>query len=536
MRSGAFFGGLTAIGLLAAACARDGGSAIDTSDLDASIGQPDASGADANKPAQDASATDAAEAGCQKLNDVDIPDLTFTDKNCDGINGDVTKAIFVSPLGDDTNPGTMKQPMKTLQAAITKAGPAKKDVYADKGTYGGEVLLAAGVSVFGGYDSTTQWSRAMTNISVIQSDTTTGVLGSNINSPTEVQLFTIKSQSGGQGSGDSSYGVRLSSSSAMITLRGCTIAPGDGASSNQAGAKGSDGAGASDGTTGGTGYAGNGGGSPCGANGGGGGPAVNGGVSGNKGVDGTTIGGGGSGGPGGPGGVKVGVCHSIGTHGDDGSPGTKGGDGPVGGDGTAAANLGTVGSDALYTPASGGTGTDGHPGGGGGGGGSGGGDVSSCGFANLSCCNSNSGGGGGGGGGGCGAQGGRGGAGGGGSFGVSAVGVVVVIDRCTINAGKGGDGSTGGPGGVGGLAGNGVGGGTGQASAGNGNSGAPGGKGGDGGGGAGGTGGPSICVYSTAAPTYTMNTCTRAGGGKGGLGGGTAPQGPAGMDAEKAGF
>ena len=106
----------------------------------------------------------------------------------------------------------------------------------------------------------------------------------------------------------------------------------------------------------------------------------------------------------------------------------------------------------------------------------------------------------------------------------------------TINTGKGESGSAGGAGGTGGAPGNGVGGGVGNNSAGNGNIGANGGSGGNGGGGAGGNGGPSVCVYSSAAPTYTNNTCTRAGAGKGGLGAGTAPKGPDGVDGEKAGF
>ncbi len=523
------------MGVLAGACARATGESLDNG-LDSSAPPQDASVTD-SRSANDAGAqADVSEAGCQKASDTDIPDLTFADKNCDGINGDVTKAIFVSPLGDDTNPGTMQKPMKTMQAAISTAGPAKKDVYADKGTYGGTVLLASGVSLYGGYDSTTKWSRALTNVSVLQSDTTTGVIGSNINSPTEVQLFTIKSQSAGSNSGESSYGVRLSNSSAQITIRACTIAPGDGGSAPPNGMVAKNGDNAFDGTVGGTGSAGKGGASTCAAGGGGGGPAVVGGVSGVKGVDGTTINGGGGGGPGGPGGVKVGACHSIGSHGDDGSPGTKGGDGAAGIDGPIAASIGTVDTNGLYVTPSGGTGGDGHPGGGGGGGGSGGGDVSSCGFANLSCCNSTSGGGGGGGGGGCGAQGGRGGAGGGGSFGIASVGVVVTVDHCTINTGKGESGSAGGAGGTGGAPGNGVGGGVGNNSAGNGNIGANGGSGGNGGGGAGGNGGPSVCVYSSAAPTYTNNTCTRAGAGKGGLGAGTAPKGPDGVDGEKAGF
>jgi len=36
---------------------------------------------------------------------MDIPDAAFMDNNCDGIDGDTSFAVFVSPLGDDSNDG-----------------------------------------------------------------------------------------------------------------------------------------------------------------------------------------------------------------------------------------------------------------------------------------------------------------------------------------------------------------------------------------------------------------------------------------------
>lgn len=35
---------------------------------------------------------------CQKTPDPDVPDSSFVDNNCDGIDGDVNNAIFVSPV------------------------------------------------------------------------------------------------------------------------------------------------------------------------------------------------------------------------------------------------------------------------------------------------------------------------------------------------------------------------------------------------------------------------------------------------------
>jgi hypothetical protein len=48
----------------------------------------------------------------------DLPDLSFVDSNCDGIDGTVGDAIFVSPVGNDANPGTKTKPKQTIQAAV----------------------------------------------------------------------------------------------------------------------------------------------------------------------------------------------------------------------------------------------------------------------------------------------------------------------------------------------------------------------------------------------------------------------------------
>src|SRR4051812_12248612 len=46
-----------------------------------------------------------------------------------------TGAIYASPLGDDSNPGTRTLPKREIQAAVYAASAAGKDVYAAAGTY-----------------------------------------------------------------------------------------------------------------------------------------------------------------------------------------------------------------------------------------------------------------------------------------------------------------------------------------------------------------------------------------------------------------
>ncbi|MEZ4405231.1 MAG: hypothetical protein R3A52_01890, partial [Polyangiales bacterium] len=347
---------------------------------------------------------------------VDEPDLMFTDTNCDGIDGDPTRAVFVSPRGDDMNDGSMMSPKRTLAAAIALAAMSTppRSVYAALGSYSESVTVVSGVSIYGGYDDTRMWSRGNSNTTVI-SGGATAVLANGISTDTELQLLTIQARDGAM-PGDSSYGVRVVGSTARVLLRGCSISAGNGASGGD-GPDGSDGANGGNGTNASGATPGGGGGSSCGATGGGGGAGVSGTNDGNRGGNGNPFGPGLPGGAGGSAGTQGGgCCSSSGDTGrpapNDARPGLAGGGGNNGRAGTA---LGSVGGDGVYAPAAGTAGTDGGNGGGGGGGGSGGGDRNGCPF---SCSSGTSGGGGGGGGGGCGGLGGAGGRSGGGSFAV----------------------------------------------------------------------------------------------------------------------
>src|SRR4051812_10153417 len=73
---------------------------------------------------------------CQ-MGALDDPDDAFRDANCDGIDGDVTRAIFVDGLGgSDDNPGTKDKPLKSIGAGIKKAAAAspRKQVYISAAT------------------------------------------------------------------------------------------------------------------------------------------------------------------------------------------------------------------------------------------------------------------------------------------------------------------------------------------------------------------------------------------------------------------
>jgi hypothetical protein len=144
------------------------------------------------------------------LGATDVPDAGLVDSNCDGIDGDPADAVFVSPAGDDTDPGTMSRPFRTFGAAVTVAGTQSKDVYASVGTYAEELRVVPGVSVYGGYSPL--WQRSLSSVTRITGATTgagdtEGALAFNVTTPTTLQLLTIPPGTPAA-AGASSYGLR----------------------------------------------------------------------------------------------------------------------------------------------------------------------------------------------------------------------------------------------------------------------------------------------------------------------------------------
>src|SRR5690606_27162794 len=60
-------------------------------------------------------------AACSVTSSTDDPDDDFEDENCDGIDGDLTKAVFVSPSGSDSSAGSMAQPVRSIAKGIELA-------------------------------------------------------------------------------------------------------------------------------------------------------------------------------------------------------------------------------------------------------------------------------------------------------------------------------------------------------------------------------------------------------------------------------
>jgi hypothetical protein len=81
------------------------------------------------------------------------PGAFGVDGDCDGTIDPTDGYVFVAKTGDDANPGTLEAPVLTIGHGIALAAPAGRTVVVAQGDYDEQVVLAAGVSLFGGYRS-----------------------------------------------------------------------------------------------------------------------------------------------------------------------------------------------------------------------------------------------------------------------------------------------------------------------------------------------------------------------------------------------
>ncbi|MGE3765063.1 MAG: hypothetical protein AB7L94_22580 [Kofleriaceae bacterium] len=496
---------------------------------------------------------------CAPPSATDDPDATYTDQNCDGIDGDMTKGIFVSGAGSNSSTCglTYQTPCATISHGIIRGvQTGRPNVFVQTGTYNEVVVLVNGVNVWGGYSATWQrgpYSNTAHRVTIVGAqDNGTGGSGEFmavrahglIVPVTMADLIIQGPNATGVGGasgrdGRSSYGIHVDG--AQVTLERVKIVGGNGAPGG-AGSSGQDavlvdaqgfmfGGGGGDGDEYNT---------ACNSSSrGASGPA---GTNSCSASPSTRAMNGGAGGRGGTMDTDCGVF-SLNLNARSGETGQSASYAPFpfgyrGDAGGTCANAGFGNAGVIANGAaggavsggyltggfwyarnggSGGTGENGS--GGGGGGGSGGCDDGTDAYGA---------GGGGGGAGGCAARGGgTGGGGGGASIGVFATNAsTVMISGCDLTRGIGAAGGAGGAGGRGQSGGGGGGVGN-HPGTGAGGVGGPGAHGGHGGGGAGGAGGRSVGLMWTPGSSVT-NDCVIGGGsaGGGGAGGTSAPNAP----------
>jgi len=460
------------------------------------------------------------------------------DQNCDGIDGDYLRAIFVAPYGTNEASGAPYDPVSTINQALTLAGGGKDHIYVAAGGYNESVTLVDGISIFGGYSPDGKWVRNLgqykTTISWSSgTNSVRTVIAEGIDAArTVLDGVEVLSGTNANPSG-SSYAIWVKDSNSALEIVNVSAVGGNGGGGNGGGPGGPGGDGGV-GTKGDASSENNGGitgtctdcptgfGSSCdeeatyGGPGGPGAPAScgnNGGGAGGKGS--CDSGNASAKGENSPGGAAGGPASTGGGNG-----GSPGGGGAPGGDGGGGNASGGVSGSGFWSGVEGGNGGNGASGVGGGGGSGGGGSDNG-----FGSCASWGGGGGGGGSGGCGGGGAFGGKSGGGSFGLFLFNASPKLVRSGFGHKSGGNGGNGGQGGGGGFGKDGGGGGDGCFDAGNGGKGGKGGDGGRGGHGGGGAGGAAYGLYAVGNSDPSCENLTFSpvsSGGTGGIGG----QGP----------
>lgn len=430
-------------------------------------------------------ADDGCEYACDFLSDLDTPDANRIDANCDGVDGDLDQAVFLSTQGDDTEDGASPSAaVRTLSRAIEAARAlGRSQIWISTGTYSmnRSVTLSDAISLYGGYNAT--FSQRDGGRSQLSFSSNVGLEVRDLTASVNLLSLSI-SVSDRVITSESAQAVRVINVGDHLTIEDCAISAGQGGS-GRSGSSGSNGSAGLRGNNA-SGSSGGSGGS-LGGGSGGNGRSRNSGLAGSSGLSNGSPCGGGGGSASGTGGLG---CNDGNPRG--GGAGGNGCNGSVGRSGTGGGGRGSW-SGTVWSESTGQSGGTGGRGGGGGGGGAGGGEnCTDPVFGTCIYCGSGRGGGGGGGGG-NGGGGGRPGSGGGASFAIVIYRSSVVIkDSIVANGGggSGGDGGTGGAGGAGGAGGSGVN--SPSDSEGDGGDGGDGGRGGSGGCGGGGGGGPSV--------------------------------------------
>ena len=179
------------------------------------------------------------------------PLAEYVDANCDGVDGVMAHALFVSAAGTAQGTGTMASPYKTIgQAVKAFAASGAKYILVAGGVYQENVKLEPGIRMHGGYSHDFQARDIVlfpTEILGLPPALAGGVTGS-LNAEgitgkaTLVSGFVIHGYDvltvPGTGPGESSYGVFVSDSDSSLEIRNCNLVGGGGGP----GANGSNGA------------------------------------------------------------------------------------------------------------------------------------------------------------------------------------------------------------------------------------------------------------------------------------------------------
>lgn len=152
----------------------------------------DAGGANAGGAAGEAGTAGDNETPACVNTGLDTPDDDFIDSNCDGIDGDLTRAVFVSPDGSDGAEGTLATPLRRIDDAIELAATSGRDVYVCNGTYSQAVTITKPVALYGGY-TCENGARRTKDRAVIQPDRGVALFVQNVTGTVHLERLAFRS-------------------------------------------------------------------------------------------------------------------------------------------------------------------------------------------------------------------------------------------------------------------------------------------------------------------------------------------------------
>jgi hypothetical protein len=169
---------------------------------------------------------------CERFDGDGPPPVVGGDSNCDGVPDDTDDFIFVTTTGSDANPGTLTQPMRSLEAAMARGQQLGRPVLVARGIYDGPVDLVSGVSVYGGYQPDFR-DRDLTLFPVVleHRDAPPGgpvITCRGVRAPTRVEGFTVQATDA-TAPGEGSTAVFLDGCGPEVTLADVTVLAGRGA-------------------------------------------------------------------------------------------------------------------------------------------------------------------------------------------------------------------------------------------------------------------------------------------------------------------
>jgi hypothetical protein len=141
-------------------------------------------------------------------------------------DGDPSNAIFVDAnTGSDNNPGTMSQPLRTIQMSISAAqSAARARLIVSLGTYNEIIFIPSGISLYGGYDRANDWSYSPQNTTTIDGT----VSFEDVSGETHFEGFSVMALPAAI-DGGSSYAVQIVDSPGPVFVQYNTLVSGHGA-------------------------------------------------------------------------------------------------------------------------------------------------------------------------------------------------------------------------------------------------------------------------------------------------------------------